>query len=101
MHKKIKEEINAVLFFIYSFFIFYFLQNITQSMVSNICYTTNGFTANCSDCESRVSKAQEYPKYQLFINITKSKTKERFDMKYFQFNKKYKNICICIAPVRI
>ena len=30
MHKKIKEEINAVLFFIF------FLQNITQSIVPNI-----------------------------------------------------------------
>ena len=32
MHKKIKEEINAVLFI----FFFFFLQNITQSKVPNI-----------------------------------------------------------------
>ena len=36
MHKKIKEEINAVLFFIYLFIFYFFLQNITQSIVPNI-----------------------------------------------------------------
>ena len=51
MHKKIKEEINAVLFFI-------FLQNITQSIVPNIeiSYTTNGFRATCNDCEIQIYK---------------------------------------------
>ena len=52
MHKKIKEEINAVLFFT-----FFFLQNITQSIVPNIkkiSYTTKGFRANCSDCEIQI-----------------------------------------------
>ena len=55
MHKKIKEEIDAVLIlFYFLFFAKYHSVNSTQHW--KICYTTNDFRANRSGVETQIYK---------------------------------------------